>query len=163
MIPLLLATTVAQAGSEVGEVRKFGLGGEFGNGTYLNVSGKYWLSDASGVSFHVGTLFVYNEVGARFESNFLEEELDWADLPVWWWVGADVGLYGSRGYSAAQVGVSGGAGAAFQFTDFPGEAFLTAGVGVFPVNYCSGLGGYSGFYAGCWIQPRGTAGFRYYF
>ena len=40
---------------------------------------------------------------------------------------------------------------------------MTAGLGVFPVNYCGALGGFTGFAAACWIQGRGTAGFRYYF
>ncbi|MEQ1501826.1 MAG: hypothetical protein ABMB14_06330 [Myxococcota bacterium] len=163
-IPLTAALVgVAQAGSEIGTDRTLGLGAEVGNGTYLNLSGKVWLSEPAGISFHAGTLFTYHEVGARFEDNFLDFEFDWADLPVWWFVGADLGLYSALGYSAAQVGATGGVGAALQFTSFPGEAFVTTGVGVFPVNYCSGLNGYSGFYAGCWIQPRGTAGFRYYF
>lgn len=164
LVPAISMTGVAHAGSDVGVDNKFGLGAEFGNGTYVNLSGKYYLSENAGISFHAGTLFVYHEVGAKFESNIIKGEwFDWADLPIFWWVGADAGLYSNAGYSAAQVGGSGGAGAALQFSGFTGEAFITAGLGVYPANYCGGLGGYSGFYAACWFQPRGTAGFRYYF
>lgn len=161
---LLLASTLAHAGSDIGEDKKFGIGAEFGNGTYVNVSGKYWLSEKNGISFHAGTLFVYHEVGARFESTFLKGEwFDWADLPIFWWAGADVGVYTGYGIFAPQAGVSGGAGAALQFSGFPGEAFVTAGLGVYPISWCSAYGNFAGFNAGCWIQGRGTAGFRYYF
>lgn len=163
MLTALVLSSLANA-SEIGTDRMFGLGAEFGNGTYVNVSGKYWFNEKSGLSFHAGTLFTYHELGARFESNIIKGEwFDWADLPIWWWVGVDVGAYTAYGLVAPQVGPSGGAGAALQFNGFPGEAFVTAGVGVFPVNYCGALSGYAGFAAACWIQGRGTAGFRYYF
>jgi hypothetical protein len=161
MMPALLAllSAAASAGSEIGTERTLGLGVETGNAAYANLSGKLWLNEKSGLSFHAGTLFVYHEVGARYEGNFHEWEFEFADLPLWWWVGADVGLYSNAGYSAVQVGPSGGIGAALQFTAFPGEVFVTTGLGVYPANYCSGVGN-SGL---CLVQPRGTAGFRYYF
>ncbi|MEZ4240514.1 MAG: hypothetical protein R3F59_31040 [Myxococcota bacterium] len=157
LLPAL--SPAASAASEVGSEKPIGIGVEAGNAAYANLSAKFWLSDKAGISAHAGTLFVYHEVGARFEADFVEWSFDWADLPMWWWVGADVGLYSNAGYSAVQVGPSGGIGAALQFADFPGEVFATTGLGVYPANYCSGLG--SGGL--CVIQPRGTAGFRYYF
>lgn len=161
---LLLASTLAHAGSDIGTDKKFGIGAEFGNGTYVNVSGKYWLSEKNGISFHAGTNFFYHEVGGRFESTIIKGEwFDWADLPIFWWAGVDVGVYSYLGYTSPQAGAAGGAGAALQFSSFPGEAFVTAGLGIYPLNYCGGLGGYPGFYAACWFQGRGTAGFRYYF
>jgi hypothetical protein len=151
----------ALAGSEIGTDRTVGVGVEAGNAAYANLSAKFWLGEMSGISLHAGTLFTYHEVGARYEGNFVKGEwFDWADLPIWWWVGADVGLYSYGGYSAVQVGPSGGVGAALQFSSFPGEVFATTGIGVFPLNYCSGLGGAGAL---CVVQPRGTAGFRYYF
>ena len=159
MLTALILAHAAHA-TEIGTVRKFGLGAEVGNGTYISVAAQYWLTEKSGISFHAGTSFGYHEVGARYESTFYTGEwFSWADLPIWWWAGADAGGFTGYGIFAPQLGVSGGAGAALQFANFPGEAYFTAGAGVFPVNYCSsiGLGGL------CWIQGRGTAGFRYYF
>jgi hypothetical protein len=161
VLTALVVSSLALADSEVGTKRKFGIGAEFGSGTYLNVSGKYWLGEKPGIAFHAGTSFIYHEVGARFEDTFYEGQwFDWADMPFYWWAGVDLGLYSYLGYSAPQVGVSGGAAAALQFTGFPGEAFVQAGLGLYPLNYCSGLGGLG---AACLVQGRGTAGFRYYF
>ena len=42
---LSLLAPLANAGSEIGDTKMFGLGAEFGNGTYINVSGKYWLGE----------------------------------------------------------------------------------------------------------------------
>lgn len=163
MLTALVLSGLANA-SDIGTDRMFGLGAEFGNGTYINVSGKYWFNEKSGLSFHGGTSFYYHEIGARFESNFIKGEwFDWADLPIWWWVGADVGVGTSWGLVAPQVGPSGGAGAALQFNNFPGEAFVTVGLGVYPLSWCNSISPYSTFNAGCWIQGRGTLGFRYYF
>lgn len=161
MISLLLASSLALADSEIGTDRKFGLGVEVGNGTYLNVSGKYWLSEKTGIAFHAGTAFWYHEVGGRFEMVVYEGHwFDWADVPIWWFAGVDAGLYTAT-YTAPQVGITGGAAAALQFAKFPGEVFVQAGLGIFPVNYCSALSPLAG--ATCIVQGRGGAGFRYYF
>lgn len=161
MISLLLASSLALAESEVGTDRKFGLGLEFGNGTYVNVSGKYWLSEKIGIAFHAGTSFAYHEVGGRFEMVVYEGHwFDWADVPIWWFAGVDAGVL-TAFYTAPQFGITGGAAGALHFAKFPGEAFVQAGIGIFPVNYCSGISALAG--AACVVQGRGTAGFRYYF
>jgi hypothetical protein len=167
MTTLLIALVSLVSATEVGDTRKFGLGAEFGNGTYLNLSAKQWTSDTTGIAAHIGTNFFYHEAGARFEKTFLKGEdwVDFAEIPVWWWVGADVGYYNIYGYSGVQVGGSGGVAAAVQLHDSPVEVFSQAGIGVFPLNYCSNLAAYYGtaVSAACMVQGRGTAGVRYYF
>lgn len=163
---LLALAQLAQAGTDIGTEKTFGLGLAFGTGTYLNVNGKLWFNDTMGLAFHGGTMFVYHEIGAQIEGQIYRGEwFDWADMPIYWFVGIDAGLstyYGGAVYP--QVGVAGGAGAALQFSDFPLEAFVEPlGIDVYPLNYCSMATGTFVFGYGCGFGYRATAGGRWYF
>lgn len=163
MLPTLLLAAAAHASTDIGSENKFGIGAEFGTGTYVNVTGKFYFDDSMGISFRAGTSFSYHEIGGSFESDFYRGTwFDWADLPIFWYAGIDVGMYTLYGVYP-EVGVGGGVGAALQFSDFPLEVFTTQGADFYPLNWCSAYYGAFNFGYGCGFGWRATVGARYYF
>ncbi len=158
--PLLASLLLAgsAAASEVATEKRLGVG--VASGPFaISATGKYYLSDKSGISAYLGTSGVYHGLRANFESEFLEiQEWDFARLDLYWDAGIDFGVWTWFG-SAAHFGIGGGVGIELQFNDVPASVFVDAGLGVYPV--CSGAG--AGYTGACLVGGRGAAGGRWYF
>lgn len=160
---ILLLTSLAHAGSEVGSDRTFGIGVATGDPA-LAVTGKLWLSDNAGIAFFAGTSVLHHGVRGSFQSNIHTWGEDWSfgRLPLYWHAGVDAGLWTVLGAVRPTFGVNGGAGVALQFDAVPAEVFVEAGLHVGYDTYCAG--GYGRFYGpACFVGGLYAAGGRWYF
>lgn len=157
---LLLATQLAHAGSDIGTDKKLGVGASTGD-VYLAFSGKYWLSEKSGLTATLGTAFYYQAFRVGFESNIVTVGDDWSfgQLPIYWHADVELAAYTVPYAFYHRVAVGGGAGAALQFDSVPAEVFVNVGLTVGYSGYC----GTSYVAALCVVRPLGTVGGRWYF
>lgn len=162
---LLLASSFAHAGSDVGDSKKFGIGVATG-APLAAFTGKYWFNDKSGLAFYAGTAIVYHTARASFQSNIHTwgESWSWGQLPLYWHVDAEAGVYTVPGYTVAPtLGVGGGVGVALQFQKVPAEVFVEAGLGVGYNGYCVDALTGTGVAAACYLRGMGAGGGRWYF
>ena len=159
---LLLLSHLANAGSEVGSVKKLGVGVTTGD-PYIGVTGKYWVSDDSGFAVYVGSAVVYHTAKVSFQSNFLTVGEDWSfgRLPIYWHADAVAGLYTVPNYVAPVVAVGGGAGTALQFQAVPAEVFGELGLAAGYNGFCANNAALVG--AACFFRPLVSFGGRWYF
>ncbi|MES2641586.1 MAG: hypothetical protein V4850_18995 [Myxococcota bacterium] len=159
MLLALALSSVVEA-SDVATTKKFGIG--VASGPFaISATGKFYLSEKSGIAAYLGSSGIYHGARVNFESEFVEfGDWDFGRLDMYWDAGVDVGLWTYFGYTGAQIGVGGGVGIELQFNKVPASVFVDVGLGVYPLNLCSGYGAYAGF---CLISPRGAAGGRWYF
>lgn len=163
---LLLLTHFAHA-TEIGTDKKLGVGVATGD-VYVAFSGKYWLSEKSGLTAMLGTSFVYQSLRVGYESNIVTFGQDWSfgQLPVYWHADVELSAYTVPYAFYPRIGAGGGAGVALQFESLPAEVFVNAGLTIGYTGYCSssyGVLGGAGLRVGCLIRPLGTAGGRWYF
>ncbi len=159
---LLLLSHLANAGSEVGSVKKLGVGVTTGD-PYVGVTGKYWVSDKSGFAVYAGSAFTYHTVKASFQSNFVTVGEDWSfgRLPIYWHADVLVGAYTVPPYVEPVVAVGGGAGTALQFEAVPAEVFGELGLAGGYNGFCASYAAYAG--AACFVRPLVSFGGRWYF
>jgi hypothetical protein len=159
-LALVTALTTNANASDVATTKKLGVGVATGPFA-ISATGKYYLSDKVGISAYLGTSGVYHGLRANFEMEFWPiHDWNFGRLDMYWDAGVDAGLWTYFGYTGAQVGLGGGVGAELQFEKVPASVFVDVGLGVYPLNLCSGYGAYAGF---CLVSPRGAAGGRWYF
>jgi hypothetical protein len=162
MLVALLLSSFAHA-TEVGMDKQLGLGVATGY-PYLNVTGKYYLTDKAGIAGYLGSAFSYQSLRAAWQSEITElANWDFARFPMYWQAGADIGLWTpGYGYTGGRVGLYGGLGVALQFHEVPAEVFGEIAIGVYPVNgYCHDANVVAD--GVCWMGANGTAGGRWYF
>lgn len=150
-----LALATSAHAFTIGTDYKLGVGGATGD-TFLALNGKYWLTSRFGVDGYLGTSFVRQRLRLNTELDVLEvSRIQSTSLEFYALVGADVGIGTAYGVQP-DIGIGGGVGLAARFAKFPGELFVDAGAGWYPV--CAV---YFGAYF-CDVQPRADLGFRYY-
>lgn len=159
MVTALALTALAHA-TEIGTTKKFGLG--LASGSHFGaLTGKYYLNENVGVVVYVGNSGWYTGVRANYEREFHAlDSWGWAQLDLYWLVGADVGLWTYYGRYPAVIGAGGGVGADMQFHDVPLSVFLDVGLGLYPINAYDELDRFAGFGL---VAPRGSLGGRWYF
>ncbi len=150
---LFLGAANTAYATDIGSSSKFGIGAETGYPMIANLSMKVWFNDQYGLSMRAGAnFFDYFETAVRFEGvAYRGQWFDWADLPFIWHVGLDLGFEMDDRSPDWQVGPEAGFGAALQFSSFNGEVFVQHGIGIYPVTVWDT------------VEPRVSAGFRYYF
>lgn len=162
MLSLLLLLSAPADASDVGSPNKFGIGVASGPSA-IDFTGKYYFNEKAGLAFYAGTSFVYHNVRVNYESEIKTfVEWPWAEFVMYWDAGVDAELWTFYG-STFEVGVGGGVGVELQFEKVPAQVFVDAGLGVYPVNYCSGITASTGVPCFGWVQGRGAAGARWYF
>ncbi len=132
---LILASTFAHA-TEVGTLKKFGVGANIGYP--LAVTAKYFLAEKWAASAYVGTTYgVYWDIRAQAERDLVTfAEWDFGSLGMYACAGLQVDIYPPSFYYGATLsaapGVYGGAAATLRFNDLPVEAFagFDAGIGL---------------------------------
>ena len=155
---LVLTATHALAATEVGTVRKLGVGAEFGNGI-LGVTGKYWFSPTVGVSASVGNAVLLQQLRVDFNQDlFTVRDTDFGRFDLYWLAGIDTGIWLEPGFVKGKFGLGAGLGVDLKFHDYPLDAFADVGLGAYPVDLC--VDAVSLF---CYLQPRANVGARYYF
>ncbi len=157
MLLTVLFASLAHA-TEVGTERKVGVGGEVGNGI-LGLTGKYWFSPTVGVSAGLGNFGTLQQLRLDFEMDiFTVRDEGFGRFDLFWLAGIDTGVYVLPGLASARFGFGAGVGLDLKFHDAPVDAFVHAGLGVFPVEYCKTTTSLT-----CLLAPRGGVGARYYF
>lgn len=165
LLALVLSSVTADAATDIGTEKKFGIGVATG-APLLSLTGKYYLTERSGIVGYAGTTFFSHalRVGYQAPIHTWGENWSWGQLPLYWHVDAEVGVWTYLG-SGIQVGAGGGVGLALQFAKVPAELFTEVGIGVYPLNYCNisypGIPGSTR--ALCIVAPFGAAGARWYF
>ncbi len=120
LLSLLLALSTAQA-TEVGTSKTFGIG--FQGGYPATFTGKYWINDAGGVSFHVAASAFYLEGRAQVEQRFYDiGNWSFADLALYWDAGVSTRLWTTTS-GGLSVGPTGGVGAEMRFHAVPAAVF----------------------------------------
>jgi hypothetical protein len=151
---VLLALVSLSHAAEIGTDLKLGVGGATGD-TFISATGKYWAGQRFGASAYLGTSFVIQRLRVNAELDLLKlSEFEFGDVSLYGLVGIDAALGTTYGVNP-ELGAGLGAGLALRFSQFPGEAFLDAGAGGYPV--CATY-----FWSWCHVQPRGELGFRWY-
>lgn len=152
---LMMAAPEAQA-EEVNAAGNFGIGVQAGSP--LTFTGKYYMSEGTGVGFHVGGFIGYAHARVQFEKEFVEfADWDFARFPMYWCIGGNFdGYFASRWF---WPGVQGGVGVELQFHDFPLQVFVETTPAIkIPMGAFD-----SGYIWGAWLDWYGGAGVRYYF
>ncbi|MSP56556.1 MAG: hypothetical protein EXR69_13305 [Myxococcales bacterium] len=162
---LLLLPRLAQA-TDIGSDLKLGLGAATGD-VYVAFSGKYWLSESTGVTAMLGTSIVYQSMRIGYESNVMIFGENWGfgQLPLYWHADLELSANTVPYAFYPRIGAGGGAGAALQFESVPAEVFVNAGFTVGYSGYCSSSYGAlgAGLNLACLIRPLATVGGRWYF
>lgn len=130
---LLLASTVAHA-TEVGTLKKLGIGANIGYP--VSVTGKYFVAEKWAVSAYVGTSWgVYWDIRAQAERDLVTfHEWDFGTLGMYACAGLQLDIYPpSVTYGPtlnAAPGFYGGAAVTLRFSDSPAEVFAGADLGI---------------------------------
>jgi hypothetical protein len=142
---LLLLSSLAIAGprTEVGAGKNFGLGVELG---WINaLTGKYFLSDNTGVAFHVGGSATgiggYTDARVQFEMRVLEL-FDWkfADFGGYWNAGVATRYWLLSSVSEPlQIGATGGVGVELRFKDAPAAVYGETDVRIYALGPATGV------------------------
>ncbi len=160
LIPLALALVIdsAHATTEVGTVRKLGIGAASGNG-FISATGKYWFKPNLGVTAYVGNGGLLQQFRANFEMDlFTVRDTDFGRFDMYWLAGIDAGVWLFPGFASGKVGFGAGLGVDLKFHDSPLDAFVDVGLGGYPLDYCA-----TSVPLFCYLQPRADVGVRYYF
>ena len=158
VLALLRSTSAAPATTEVGTIRKLGLGGSIGNG-WLSAAGKYWFTPGTGVSGYVGTGGILQQVRANFEMDlFTVRDSDFGRFDMYWLLGVDTGVWLYPGFASPKLGFGAGLGVDLKLHDTPLDVFVDVGLGGYPIDFCS-----DSVQLFCYLQPRTDLGVRYYF
>lgn len=133
---LLLVASLAQA-TEIGNSKLMGFGAN--TGTSLEGTGKYWLSERTGVAVFAGLMgWRYLDVRGQFERDiFVLHDWPWGELSVVGDAGVQFDIFPTTVLGKAGVGIGPYAGAMGRilFHEYPVEVFTGPDIGVRWVSY----------------------------
>lgn len=135
---IVALASLAQA-SEVGTLKKFGVGASVGYPVSATV--KYFFNEQFAGAAYVGVWYVGGlDTRLEIEHHFLEPwQWGFGNLGFYWDAGLQFDVYPAGVYYGGQtsvgVGVYGGAAAYLRFNDVPAEVFAGGDVGVQFVTY----------------------------
>ena len=168
---LLLAFSLAHAGTDIATTKKFGIGAATGS-ALINVTGKYYLGPKNGLAFFAGTSFTYHDLRASYQGDFVHwgENWNWGQIGMYWHVDAQFSMYTVPSFPVyPSLGLGGGIGADMDFQKIPLQIFTEFGLGIYPLHgYCADVAATEAAVTGvdvsgiCWVGAFGAAGVRWY-